>query len=277
MWGKTPVIRTLTALLLFLILEVISISFIANESIYQRAKVTGVTMQIKSAISGFSSGLRQYFGLRSLNELLRQENLRLLKENESYKALAGMADTMPGGRPASPDFSYIPARIVANSTNKLHNYIILNKGSNQGVKKDMGVVSPGGVVGIITSVSRNYSYVISFLNINQSVSAKIGRGGAFGPMIWEGRRTGYATLKEIPFHIEYMIGDTVYTSGFSSMYPPDIPLGTIRKSSVTKGSYHEIQVKLFQDFSTLYYVNIVANNKKDELDFIVKQNNEKTQ
>jgi rod shape-determining protein MreC len=277
MWGKTPVIRTLTALLLFLVLEVISISFIANESIYQRAKVTGVTMQIKSAISGFSSGLRQYFGLRSLNELLRLENLRLLKENESYKALAGMADTMPGGQPVSPDFSYIPARIVANSTNRLHNYIILNKGSDQGVRKDMGVVSPGGIVGIITSVSRNYSYVISFLNINQSVSAKIGTSGAFGPMIWEGRRTGYATLKEIPFHIEYMVGDTVYTSGFSSIYPPDIPLGTVRKSSVRKGSYHEIQVKLFQDFSTLYYVNIVANTKKDELDFIIRENNGKTQ
>jgi len=276
MWGKTPVIRTLTALLLFLVLEVISISFIANESIFQQAKVTGVTMRIKSGISGFSSGIRQYFGLRSVNELLRIENLRLLKENEVLKVKARVADTVPGMRPASAEFSYIPARVIANSTNRLHNYLVLDKGRAHGVKKDMGVISSGGVVGVVTSVSMNYSYVISFLNVNQSVSAKIGTSGAFGPMNWEGRRIGYATLKEIPFHIEYMVGDTVYTSGFSSIYPPDIPLGTVRKSSVRKGSYHEIQVKLFQDFSTLYYVNIVSNNKKDELDLIIRQNDEKT-
>jgi len=273
MWGKSPVIKFLTTFLLFLTLEVISVSFISNESVFQQAKISGVVIRLKSVVSNFTSGVKYYFGLQEVNDMLVQENLRLLRENESLKAMSHREDSLSSEIPPSASFSYIPAKIIANSTNKLHNYLILNKGKVHGVRKDMGVISAVGVVGVITSVSEKYSYVISFLNINQSVSAKITSSGAFGPMIWEGRRNDYAMLKEIPYHIDFMVGDTVVTSGFSSMFPPDIPLGTVRKSSVTKGSYHNIQVKLFQNFNSLHHVNIVVNTNKDELDFIKRESN----
>ncbi|MDP3452990.1 MAG: rod shape-determining protein MreC [Bacteroidales bacterium] len=275
MWGKSPFIRALTTLLLFLALQGFSLIIISRESLFQSVRIGGVVMHLKTGVSGFTSDINYYFGLGDVNDMLRAENLKLLRELELYKKISPHSDSLLKSGEVTPDFSYIPAKVVANSTNKLHNYIILNKGRKNGVEKDMGVISPRGVVGVVTSVSDHFSYVISFLNINQSVSAKITPSMAFGPLIWEGRRTDYATLIEIPYHINFMVGDTVYTSGFSTLFPPDLPLGTVRKSEVTKGSHHNIQVKLFQDFSTLHYVNIVVNNNKEELDLIQGRTNGK--
>lgn len=230
-------------------------------------------MHIKAEVSSLVSDIRYFTQLKEVNNILLEENLDLKNRVEKLSAQLKLNDTIINNSGSSnPKFSYIPAKIISNSTNKLQNFIILNKGKIHGVEKDMGVISSRGVVGVVSSVSNNFSYVISFLNINQSVSAKIAPSQSFGPMTWEGRRTNYATLTEIPYHIKFMVGDTVYTSGYSTMFPADIPLGTARKSSLVNGAYHKIHVKLFQDFNTLRYVNIVINNNKKELDQIIKEN-----
>lgn len=272
MWGRSPIIRGLATIILFLALEVVSILFIANDSVFQRVKISGAAMYLKSGVSSVTSDIRYYFWLKEHNEVLLRENQRLKEQLAIYRTKGEMADTLEGFLPTTPDFTYIPAKIISNSTNKLNNFIIINRGSRHGVKKDMGVITPEGVVGVISSVSDNYAYIISFLNINQSVSARIEPSGAFGPLIWEGRSSDYATLAEVPYHIKVSVGDTVFTSGFSTIYPPDVPLGTIRRSTVIRGSHHKFQVKLFQNFGSLRYVSVVVNNKKDELNQFLKEN-----
>ncbi len=275
MWNKSPLIRGLATLILFLVLEGVSIFFIAQDSLFQQVKISGAMMHVKGGISGFMSDIRYFIGLKEVNYILLKENLELKTKLEQLNAKLQLNDTSltySTNKELETKFSYIPAKIISNSTNKLQNFIILDKGRIHGVKKDMGVISPRGVVGIVSSVSDNFSYVISFLNTTQSVSAKIAPSQSFGPMVWEGRRTNYATLTEIPYHIKFMVGDTIYTSGFSTMFPPDIPLGTARKSSLIKGAHHRIQVKLFQDFNTLRYVNIVINNNEKELGQIINEN-----
>lgn len=272
MWGRSPILRGLATIILFLALEVVSILFIANDSVFQRVKISGAAMYLKSGVSSVTSDIRYYFWLKEHNEVLLRENQRLKEQLAIYRTKGEMADTLEGFLPTTPDFTYIPAKIISNSTNKLNNFIIINRGSRHGVKKDMGVITPEGVVGVISSVSDNYAYIISFLNINQSVSARIEPSGAFGPLIWEGRSSDYATLAEVPYHIKVSVGDTVFTSGFSTIYPPDVPLGTIRRSTVIRGSHHKFQVKLFQNFGSLRYVSVVVNNKKDELNQFLKEN-----
>lgn len=273
MWKKSPLIRVSTTILLFLFLEGASFFFIAEDSLFQQIKISGTLMYVKGEISSFISDIRYFVSLKEVNYILLEENLELKNRVEELSAKLKLNDTITtNGHSSNPKFSYIPAKIISNSTNKLQNFIILNKGKIHGVEKDMGVISPLGVVGIVSSVSNNFSYVISFLNISQSVSAKIAPSQSFGPMTWEGRSTNYATLSEIPYHIKFMTGDTVYTSGFSTIFPPDIPLGTAMKSTLIKGAYHKIEVKLFQDYNTLRYVNIVINNNKKELDQIIKEN-----
>lgn len=275
MWNKSPFIRGLTTVLLFLTLEGASFFFIAKDSLFQQAKISGALMYVKGGIAGFISDVRYFVGLKKTNYILLEENIILknrLEELSSRLLQNDSLDIYTHSKDLEPKFSYIPAKIISNSTNKLQNFIIIDKGKNHGIKKDMGVISSQGVVGIVSAVSDKFSYVISFLNTTQSVSAKIAPSQSFGPMVWEGRRTNYAILTEIPYHIKFMVGDTIYTSGFSTMFPPDIPLGTARGSSLIKGTHHRIRVKLFQDFNTLRYVNVVINNNEAELNQIIKEN-----
>ncbi|MFA6334171.1 MAG: rod shape-determining protein MreC [Bacteroidales bacterium] len=263
------------AVFLFIVLETGSLVLMGNNSLFQKVRIGGAMMQIQERFLKAEANIKYYVSLKSVNEQLADENNRLLNQLAKYQTQLDTltADSLvckPLGD--SSDFSYIPAKIISNSTNKKQNYIIIDKGRKDGVGKDMGVISPKGVVGVVSAVSDNYSYIISLLNINQSVSAKISRSGAFGPLIWNGRSADYALLTEIPQHIKIQIGDSVLTSGFSSLFPADIPLGSIRKSKIIKGTHHEIQVKLFQDFRTLHYVNVVVNSHKDEIDTISNQN-----
>jgi len=274
---RSPVTPILATILLFLALETGSVLMIAYNSVFQQVRIFGVLMQIHGRFLNAQTNIKYYFSLRNVNEQLADENSRLLNQLAKYQTQLDTlkADSLsykPLGD--SSDFSYIPAKIIGNSTNKKQNYIIIDKGRKDGVGKDMGVISPNGVIGVVNAVSDNYSYIISLLNINQSVSAKISRLGAFGPLIWDGRSADYALLTEIPQHIKIQVGDSVVTSGFSSIFPPDIPLGTIRKSKIINGTHHEIQVKLFQDFRTLHYVNVVVSSHKEEVDKISTQNEE---
>lgn len=274
---RSPVTPILATILLFLVLETGSVLMIAYNSVFQQVRIFGVLMQIHGRFLNTQTNIKYYFSLRNVNEQLADENSRLLNQLAKYQTQLDTlkADSLsykPLGD--SSDFSYIPAKIIGNSTNKKQNYIIIDKGRKDGVGKDMGVISPNGVIGVVNAVSDNYSYIISLLNINQSVSAKISRLGAFGPLIWDGRSADYALLTEIPQHIKIQVGDSVVTSGFSSIFPPDIPLGTIRKSKIINGTHHEIQVKLFQDFRTLHYVNVVVSSHKEEVDKISTQNEE---
>ena len=109
------------------------------------------------------------------------------------------------------------------------------------------------------------------LGTGQTVSAKLAGSGSFGPMAWTGRNPREALLREIPVHVEAAPGDTVLSSGYSTIYPPDIPLGVIVSSKVSQGASQDITVTLFEDFRSLNSVYIVKNNRREELEELHEQ------
>ena len=164
------------------------------------------------------------------------------------------------------NFRYIPANIVKISNNTHHNYLIIGKGSEDGVSEGAGVITGKGAIGVIDAVSRNHSYARSFKNHEMNISARLGKEGAVGPMAWDGFSSSRAILSEIPHHVEFEKGDTVYTSGYSSIFPPDIPLGTAGEAKIVNGATYDIEVTLFEDFGALRYVTIVENIGKEEIE-----------
>ena len=133
------------------------------------------------------------------------------------------------------------------------------------LRPQSGIITNHGVVGIIDAVDKHYSYGLSFMNTSLSVSSRIGREGAVGPLSWDGVSVDKAVLKEIPLQFKYAQGDTVWTSGYSAIFPPDIPLGTTGGARIVNGAVNEIEVHLFENFTALRFVTVAENAGRDEI------------
>ena len=223
---------------------------------------------VMGAVWGSTQSVREYFSLRKTNKALADENFRLYKELSRSQEMLRQAriDTMKMAA-GSRGFQYINAEVIKKSRNKQHNYIVINRGFEDGVKEKSGVVTPYGVVGIVDAVSAHHAFAFSFQNSDISISARLGgEQGAVGPLVWDGIHPDRAILKEIPLQYKFAPGDTVYTSGHSLMFPPDIPLGIAGNAHMVNGSTNEIQVTLFQDFSRIRYVSVVHNLSLEEIE-----------
>ena len=255
----------------FIVLEVAAILMLSHNRQLQRLWIARISHGFMAATWGTTQAVSDYFSLRKQNDELALENSRLQEIVRSYELAAREAD--PASKPVMMDngFNYIPGTIIKSSTNTQHNYLIIDKGSEDGVTRNSGVVTPDGVIGIVDAVSRHYSYAISFLNTELFISARLGESGAVGPLAWDGASSDGAILKEIPLQFKFEPGDTVYTSGYSSIFPPDIPIGVAGDSKIINGATNEIKVRLFQDHKALKYITIVRNTRAGEIEAIEKQ------
>lgn len=260
-------------LLLFILIEILSFSLLVNNNNFHKAKVVNFSRQFAGNFYTKSANLKQYFSLTKENQRLAEENNRLLNIIEStYKSdeifFRSVHDTILNQR-----YRYTSARIINNSINKKHNFLTLNKGSQQGIFPEMAAISDGSIVGVVKGVSNNYSTVISVLNLDLRISSKIKKNGYFGSLSWDGKDYQSATLSEIPLHADIQIGDTVITSGFSSIFPEGIFIGFISEIEEKGGSFYEIKVKLSTDFKSLDNVSIIGNLLQTEKLELEKQTN----
>ena len=263
---KGNIIYGLISAAIFIILEVAALTMLSHNAQLQRTWISSGIQGVMGSVWGFTQNVSDYFSLRKRNDELAQENFELrLKLAKAEEVLsADLKAEIPAGSSVG-EYIYIPATIVKISNNTQHNYMIVGKGSNQGVIEGAGVITGKGAVGVIDAVSENYSYARSFKNHEMSISARLGKEGAVGPLSWNGRTGNGAILKEIPHHVEFAPGDTVYTSGYSSIFPPDIPLGVTGASKIVNGATYEIEVKLFEDFGAVRYVTVVENKGQVEM------------
>lgn len=247
----------------FLALEVISIVMIVENSVLQRYLIMGGVRSTQVFFWERSEGVRDFFRLRAYNQSLQQENAELrskLSQLQYLREFESVTDSTPGL------YKWIPASIIKNNPNKQHNYLILNRGAKDGVETEMGVVTHNAIVGVVGAVSEHYCYVISFLNKSQRASAMISGTTDFGLLNWDGTGTRGAVLSHVPLSSTGAVGDTVCTSGYSTIYPPDIPVGVITDVDAVSGMYKDMQVDLFQDLRSLKYVYIVQRHHQKEID-----------
>ena len=264
--------RTITGTLIntavFILLEIAALGMLRHGDSLQDLFISRAAHGFLGYFWGVSENIDDYASLRTENRHLAEEILRLtetitrLEEEAAAAAARDSADYTTAWR---GKYEFIPAEVIKNSVNKQHNYLIIGKGSDDGVRPQTGIITSRGVIGIVDAVSRHYSYAISFLNSDSSISARIGKDGAAGPMAWDGKGSGNALLREIPLQVKFEEGDTVYTSGFSTIFPPDIPIGRITGSRIVNGATFEIKVSLFQDFSSVRHVCLVRNRDLDEI------------
>jgi rod shape-determining protein MreC len=248
----------------FIIIEFISLSLVFQYNHYQKAKGVSLVQNISGYYHSKVFSITEYLNLRESNQRLAKENVRLNNIlQQAYKAddifFYKQDDTLNKQR-----YYLTSAKVINNSVNKKHNFITLNKGSEQGLTQDMAVISSDGVVGVIFDVSRYYATVISLLNTNLKISAKLKKNDYFGSLVWEGKDYRHAILNEIPYHVVIERGDTIVTSSYSAIFPEGILIGTIEDFKIKGGNFYEIIVALSTDFKHLTYVSAVSNLKKEE-------------
>jgi rod shape-determining protein MreC len=162
-------------------------------------------------------------------------------------------------------YDILKATVINNSLTHADNYITLNKGEQDGIHSEMGVVNGNGVVGIVYLTSAHYSIVIPVLNSKSSISCKIKRSDYFGYLKWEGGSTQYAYVKDLPRHSQFSLGDTIVTSGHSAVFPSGIPVGTVDDISDSHdGLSYLLKVRLFTDFARLGEVRVIGDKHGDE-------------
>jgi rod shape-determining protein MreC len=250
---------------LFVLLEAFCFLLIIRNNNLQREKYLSSANFISGAFFSASDAVSQYFNLVHVNKSLAEENAALRQKLKvNYLPSAAIAHTVTDTS-LLIQYSYIVAKVVNNTTSLNKNYLTLNRGSKHGIVKDMAVISPKGIVGIVDAVSDNYSTVISVLNTNYKISAKFKKNNYFGSAYWEGGDIRQAFLAEIPYHANVEIGDTIVTNGYSAIYPPGIPIGTVSSFAVSReDNFFDIIITLSVDFKNVGYVYAVNNYLRGE-------------
>jgi rod shape-determining protein MreC len=266
---------------LFLIIESLSVFLLIRNNNYQRAGFINSSSEVAGNILQTYDNFTQYFTLKQENERLSAEIADLHNKLVSSLADYTTHHVVINDTAFRQKYTYISAKVVNNSTNRQNNYLTLNRGSSQGVKPEMAVISGSGVVGIVKDVSANFCSVISVLNRNTSVPATIKKYGENAILKWPGEDYQFGLLANIPSHLKLVKGDTVVTSSYSSIFPQGVMVGKVEQVVPVQGNtFNDVKIRFSTDFRKLVYVSIVNNlfkAEQDSIERVIKEREEHNQ
>ncbi|MDA7731696.1 rod shape-determining protein MreC [Flavobacteriaceae bacterium] len=272
----------------YFILLLFSLSLIFNSNYFHRSKVIILLNNISNFSSENFDYITEYFELKDINLDLIKENLFLKNQLEKVKQYSNL-DSLK-----NTNFTFRNAKVISNNLSSFKNHLIINKGVRHGLKNEMGVINSTGIVGIINRTSKNYSSVMSVLNIDTKINAKVKRTSHFGTLEWNGRRTSYLILNDIPETANIKVGDSIITGGMSLIFPEGINIGVVseilnqNKISDTvvrfggnideakyldfdfKENYLTVKVKLHTDMNNLNNVYVIESLNREEFQKIKK-------
>jgi rod shape-determining protein MreC len=260
---------TYKTLFLFLFLEVISLVLIINYNQFQRSQFLSSSNVVVGKIYEYSDAVTKYFSLRSVNSTLAQENASLRNrlyalENELSYSKEDSTLMQRNILAKDRNYTFIPAKVINATISQSKNYLTLDKGADDGIRPEMGVLNGSGVVGIISSVSSHFSVVIPVLNTSSHISAKVKNKTQTGSLVWDGKDPRKANLEEVPLYIELAEGDMVVTSGYSTIFPEGIPIGRISSFRKYNDDFYIIEVDLATDFHQLSFVDVIDYKYAEE-------------
>ena len=255
---------------LFIVLEVISMVLLFQFNNYQGSVWFTSANAVAGKVYEADAQVKSYFNLSTVNAELTQRNLQLEQQVKFLEEslLDKTADSLTMANRQMQylsQFGLVPAKVISNSLDKADNLITIDKGSADGIHKDMGVACGNGVVGVVYLVSEHYSIVIPVLNSQSNISCTIQKRGYFGYLRWKGGSSDIAYVEDIPRHAHFRKHDKVVTSGYSSIFPPGIMVGEIQQVYNSKdGLSYRLKVKLSVDFGKLRDVCVINDKAMEE-------------
>jgi rod shape-determining protein MreC len=253
--------------LLYIFLMIVSLGFTIQSHSYHQSRFFNSSNWLTGNILEASNDVSSYFGLD-------QENQKLMEENKRLRDLLfnrGESDSIPLDS-VQRTYTITTGRVIKNSFADPRNYVTIDKGENDGVEEDMGVITSKGILGIVENTSNHFATVQSILNERSNINAKIKNTDHFGSLVWDMKRYDVVQLVDIPRLVPLTVGDTIVTGGMSSIFPEGVPVGTIRKFDLNASqSFYSIDVALFNDMTDIRNVYIVSNEYREEIRELEKQ------
>ena len=257
--------------LFFLVLQIISLSFLFRYNKLHEAVFMNASTEITGRINEKYNTIEYYFQLKKTNESLVKENLRLhqlLKDNfeapDSAKRLIHDLVRIDSGK-ALLKYNILEAKVVSSTSSSQTNYLTIHRGFAQQVRPNMGVIGPQGIVGTVLNVSENFATVMSLLHRQFRVVVKLKNGGERGAIEWDGLSPLFVTLKDIPKSAKVAVGDTILTSQTSSLFPANIMVGTVYEIVAGNTSnFYTLKVRPATNFFNIEYVYVIDNLQYDE-------------
>lgn len=265
-------LRRYNYLFLFLVLEAVSFTLLFRFNSYQGNVWLTAAGRVTARLNALYGEGESYLNLRYVNSDLVRRNILLQQQNEKLReALAKKGEashfTDSLTQQAAADLSMTAANVVSSITQRRNNYIVVNRGTADGIRPEQGVVGGQGVVGIVYLCEEHNSLVIPLTNRRSNLSCRVRGGNYFGSLTWDGKDLRYATLDDIPRYAKVKKDDIVETSGFSAVFPPGLFVGRVTEvRNSSDGQSYTLIVHLGADFSTLRDVNIISTSYKAETD-----------
>jgi rod shape-determining protein MreC len=271
-------IRRYFNLLFFLLLQAAALTLLFRYNKFHQAAFMDVANEVSGRVNVRYNNVESYFSLKKDNEKLREQNARLLnllKTDFDWpdSALQIVADTIRiDSLEQYRKYLYLPAKVISTTVNEQNNYLMLHRGSDQGVGVNMAVVGPQGVIGTVVNVSRNMAVVMSMLHRQSKIVAVLKKGSGFGEVIWDGKNPSLVQLVKIPKTVTVSKGDSVVTSQYSDKYPPGHLVGVVEKVEDDKStSTYNLTLRTATNFYNVQHAFVVKNMQKEELDALEKQ------
>jgi len=250
--------------LLFLLLLGVSLSFVIQSHTLHRSKLITSANLIIGGTYDVVNTFDRYLNLKKENERLILENTKL--KDVLFNVIDQRGITNVDSLLNNSRFTVISSRIINNSYHRQKNFLTINSGSKDGLKQDMGVINDKGIVGIVENTSTNYATIISILNTEIKVNAKLRHSNHFGELTWNGKDIEYVQLIDFPRLATFQKGDTIVTGEKSIIFPGDIPIGTINKVYIDhRTNNYTLDIRLFNDMTNLSDVQIIRINDKEEI------------
>ena len=251
--------------LLFILLEILALYFTIQHHSYHTSRFINSANFVTGGIYSKVNSINEFFLLKDENKLLIEENIRLKNQLSKQNSNSSnnyfiVSDTSKYFQ----QYEYTSAKVINNNFTKRNNFLTINKGSNQGIDRDLGIINSAGIIGVVKNISSNFSTVLSILNENSRINIRLKNSNHYGTLVWNGKDYKTLQITDIPRQAIINIGDSIITGGKSAIFPEGINVGVIKDFKFENNQYNEINVSLFNDMSSIGYVQVIKNLKKKE-------------
>ena len=266
-------LKRYSVLIIFLVLQGLALSMLFSYNRFHQTTYGIFSNEVAGSLNKRVNKVESFFTLSEQNQALRKQNAALLSYLPSGSvspdtSFLVVSDTIAVDSLKSyRQYQYFDAKIISNSVFLQQNYIVLQRGSVQGIVSNMAVVGTDGLIGTVISVSENMSIVMSLLHRQSKVIAVLKKGSGLGEVTWDGKDPRFLVLSKVPKTIVVKKGDTVVSSPYSDKFPPGIPIGYVEKiDQDQETNTYKLKIRTAVDFYAVQHAYIVKNLLQEEID-----------